>query len=187
MKKTIIVAALALLSSVAVSAQERMSAEQREKAIAERIGSAADRMAKDFDLKDDAKTAFVNLYTEYQNELMAPMAERQRGENAEERGERKKLSEMSDEEITNRIKGAFERQEKMIEAMQKRLDVQKKYYAEFGKTLKPQQLMKIFGQQRPSQGQRDGQRGPRDGGRGNFGGGRGGFGGNGGFGGPGGF
>ena len=43
MKKTIIVAALALLSSVAVSAQERMSAEQREKAIAERIGSAADR------------------------------------------------------------------------------------------------------------------------------------------------
>ena len=94
---------------------------------------------------------------------------------------------MSDEEITNRIKGAFERQEKMIEAMQKRLDVQKKYYAEFGKTLKPQQLMKIFGQQRPSQGQRDGQRGPRDGGRGNFGGGRGGFGGNGGFGGPGGF
>ena len=48
-------------------------------------------------------------------------------------------------------------------------------------------LMKIFGQQRPSQGQRDGQRGPRDGGRGNFGGGRGGFGGNGGFGGPGGF
>ena len=41
MKKTIIVAALALLSSVAVSAQERMSAEQREKAIAERIGSAA--------------------------------------------------------------------------------------------------------------------------------------------------
>ena len=55
MKKTIIVAALALLSSVAVSAQERMSAEQREKAIAERIGSAADRMAKDFDLKDDAR------------------------------------------------------------------------------------------------------------------------------------
>ena len=71
MKKTIIVAALALLSSVAVSAQERMSAEQREKAIAERIGSAADRMAKDFDLKDDAKKSFVETYTAYQKEMFA--------------------------------------------------------------------------------------------------------------------
>lgn len=187
MKKTILLLAVALFSTAAMAQGERRSNEDRAKMRAEMVKNQAEQLAKDFDLKDDAKTAFVNLYTEYQNELMAPMAERQRGENAEERGERKKLSEMSDEEITNRIKGAFERQEKMIEGMQKRLDVQKKYYAEFGKTLKPQQLMKIFGQQRPSQGQRDGQRGPRDGGRGNFGGVRGGFGGNGGFGGPGGF
>lgn len=183
MKKTILMLAVALFSTAAMAQGERRSGEDRAKMRAEMVKNQAERLAKDFELKDDAKTAFVDLYTQYQNELMAPMGERQRGENAEERGERKKLSEMSDEEITNRIQGAFARQEKAIEAMQKRLEVQKKYYAEFGKTLKPQQLMKIFGQQRPQQGGRDAQRGQRDGGRGNFGGGRGGFGGPGGFGG----
>ena len=68
-------------------------------------------------------------------------------------------------------------------------EIQKKYYAEFSKTLKPQQLIRIFGQQRPQgqrgqQGNQQGQRGQRgNGGRGGFGGPGGGFGG-GGFGGP---
>ena len=75
MKKTIFVAVLALLSCAAVSAQdrERMSDEDRAKAIAERIEKAADRMAKDFDLKDEAKATFISTYTNYQKEMLLPI------------------------------------------------------------------------------------------------------------------
>ena len=188
MKKTIIVAALALLSSVAVSAQERMSAEQREKAIAERIGSAADRMAKDFDLKDDAKKSFVDTYTAYQKEMFA--TNQFQGQRLEQNGRDGEKKELTKEEAEARIKQNFERQEQQIATMQKRLEVQKKYAEEFGKVLTPQQVLKVLTPQR-GQGNRDQMRRNGDGERrGGFEGGqRGGFGGGprgGGFGGPGG-
>lgn len=187
MKKTIIVAALALLSSVAVSAQERMSAEQREKAIAERIGNAADRMAKDFDLKDDAKKSFVETYTAYQKEMFA--TNQFQGQRTEQGNRGEDSKELSAEDAQARIKQNFERQEQQIATMQKRLEVQKKYAEEFAKTLTPQQVLRLLTPQRNQQGGRDQQRG--QGNRGNFGGGQrgGGFGGGfggGGFGGPGG-
>lgn len=192
MKKTIIVAALALLSSVAVSAQERMSAEQREKAIAERIGSAADRMAKDFDLKDDAKKSFVDTYTAYQKEMFA--TNQFQGQRLEQNGRDGEKKELTKEEAEARIKQNFERQEQQIATMQKRLEVQKKYAEEFGKVLTPQQVLKVLNPQRGQQGGRDQMRRQGNGDnqrRGGFEGGPrgGGFGGGnrgGGFGGPGG-
>lgn len=192
MKKTIIVAALALLSSVAVSAQERMSAEQREKAIAERIGSAADRMAKDFDLKDDAKKSFVETYTAYQKEMFA--TNQNQGQRLEQNGRDDEKKELTKEEAEARIKQNFERQEQQIATMQKRLEVQKKYAEEFGKVLTPQQVLKVLNPQRGQQGGRDQMRRQGNGDnqrRGGFEGGPrgGGFGGGnrgGGFGGPGG-
>ena len=192
MKKTIIVAALALLSSVAVSAQERMSAEQREKAIAERIGSAADRMAKDFDLKDDAKKSFVETYTAYQKEMFA--TNQFQGQRLEQNGRDDEKKEMTKEDAEARIKQNFERQEQQIATMQKRLEVQKKYAEEFGKVLTPQQVLKVLNPQRGQQGGRDQMRRQGNGDnqrRGGFEGGPrgGGFGGGnrgGGFGGPGG-
>ena len=192
MKKTIIVAALALLSSVAVSAQERMSAEQREKAIAERIGSAADRMAKDFDLKDDAKKSFVETYTAYQKEMFA--TNQNQGQRLEQNGRDGEKKELTKEEAEARIKQNFERQEQQIATMQKRLEVQKKYAEEFGKVLTPQQVLKVLNPQRGQQGGRDQRRRQGNGDnqrRGGFEGGPrgGGFGGGnrgGGFGGPGG-
>jgi hypothetical protein len=192
MKKTIIVAALALLSSVAVSAQERMSAEQREKAIAERIGSAADRMAKDFDLKDDAKKSFVETYTAYQKEMFA--TNQNQGQRLEQNGRDGEKKELTKEEAEARIKQNFERQEQQIATMQKRLEVQKKYAEEFGKVLTPQQVLKVLNPQRGQQGGRDQMRRQGNGDnqrRGGFEGGPrgGGFGGGnrgGGFGGPGG-
>ena len=189
MKKTIIVAALALLSSVAVSAQERMSAEQREKAIAERIGNAADRMAKDFDLKDDAKKSFVETYTAYQKEMFA--TNQFQGQRLEQNGRDDEKKELTKEDAEARIKQNFERQEQQIATMQKRLEVQKKYAEEFSKTLTPQQVLKVLTPQRGGQGGRDQmQRRQGDGERRNFEGGNrgGGFGGprGGGFGGPGG-
>ena len=192
MKKTIIVAALALLSSVAVSAQERMSAEQREKAIAERIGSAADRMAKDFDLKDDAKKSFVETYTAYQKEMFA--TNQFQGQRLEQNGRDDEKKELTKEDAEARIKQNFERQEQQIATMQKRLEVQKKYAEEFGKVLTPQQVLKVLNPQRGQQGGRDQMRRQGNGDnqrRGGFEGGPrgGGFGGGnrgGGFGGPGG-
>ena len=152
MKKTIIVAALALPSSVAVSAQERMSAEQREKAIAERIGSAADRMAKDFDLKDDAKKSFVETYTAYQKEMFA--TNQNQGQRLEQNGRDGEKKELTKEEAEARIKQNFERQEQQIATMQKRLEVQKKYAEEFGKVLTPQQVLKVLNPQRGQHGGR---------------------------------
>ena len=192
MKKTIIVAVLALLSSTAVSAQERMSAEQREKAIAERIGSTADRMAKDFDLKDDAKKSFVETYTAYQKEMFA--TNQFQGQRLEQNGRDGEKKELTKEEAEARIKQNFERQEQQIATMQKRLEVQKKYAEEFGKVLTPQQVLKVLNPQRGQQGGRDQMRRQGNGDnqrRGGFEGGPrgGGFGGGnrgGGFGGPGG-
>ena len=187
MRKTIILAVVALLSCTAICAQQRMSAEEREAAMAERIKSAADRMASDFKLKDDAKKAFIETYTAYQKEMFA--TNQFQGQRAEQANRNEESKELSAEEATAQIKQNFERQEQQIAAMQKRLEVQKKYAEEFGKTLTPQQVLRLLTPQRNQNGRGQGngdRRGNFEGG--NRGGNRGGFGGpgGGGFGGPGG-
>lgn len=191
MKKSILMVALMLGISTATFAQnDNNSPEDRAKMRAEMVQKQAERLAKDFDLKNDAKSSFIETFTKYQNELASSMEFMRRPENEDD--SKKNLSE---EEATAKIQESFDRQEKQIAAMQKRLEIQKNYYAEFAKTLTPQQMVKIFAQQRRG-GQQGGQQGGnRQGGnrdgfgggnRGGFGGGnRGGFGG--GFGGPGGF
>lgn len=177
MKQTIVFAVLALMSFTAVSAQERMSEEERAKAIAERIEKAAERMAKDFDLKDDKKEAFKTTYVAFQKDMFATNSRPAHdGEEAEKK-------ELTDAEATAKIQENISRQEQQIAAMQKRLEVQQKYVEEFSKVLTPQQVLKVITPQRMQgqrpQGQRQqGQRGQNTGGRGGFGGGpRGGFGG----------
>ena len=192
MRKTIILAVLALMSSTAICAQERMSAEEREKATAERIERSADRMAKDFELKDEAKKKFVDVYTAYQKEMFA--TNQNQGQRLEQFNRNDEKKELSKEEAEAQIKQNFERQEQQIATMQKRLEVQKKYAEEFSKTLTPQQVLKVLTPQRGGQGGRDQIRRMGDGNgerRGGFEGGPrgGGFGGGprgGGFGGPGG-
>lgn len=192
MRKTIILAVLALMSSTAICAQERMSAEEREKATAERIERSADRMAKDFELKDEAKKKFVDVYTAYQKEMFATNTNQ--GQRPEQFNRNDEKKELSKEEAEAQIKQNFERQEQQIATMQKRLEVQKKYAEELGKVLTPQQVLKVLTPQRGGQGGRDQLRRMGDGNgerRGNFEGGPrgGGFGGGprgGGFGGPGG-
>ena len=188
MKKTIIVAVLALMSSAAVSAQERMSEEERAKSINERIEKSGERLAKEFGLKDDARTTFVAIYTDYQKEMFA--TNQNRGQRAELPAREEEKKELSAEEATAKINENFERQEQQIATMQKRLDVQKKYSEEFAKVLTPQQVLKVLTPQRGQGGRDQLQRRGGDGERrGGFEGGpRGGFGGGprGGFGGPGG-
>ena len=184
MRKTIIVAVLALMSFTVLKAQEGMNEEERAKAIAERIEKSAERMAKDFDLKDEAKATFISTYTAYQKEMFATNQMRsQRMEQPEREGEKK----LSDEEATAKLQENFTRQEQQIATMQKRLNVQKKYSEEFAKVLTPQQVLKVLtpqrgGGNREQGGRRQGndeRRGNFEGGpRGGFGGGpRGGFGG----------
>lgn len=195
MKKTLLVAVMAM-SCAALSAQERgrMSDEERAKNISERIEKSADRMAEDFNLKDDAKDAFIKCYSEYQKEMFA--TNQQQSQRMEQNIRTDDKKELSDEEATAKIKENFTRQEQQIATLQKRLEVQRKYCEELSKILTPQQVLKVLTPQRGERGQggqglrnqeqrRVGQ-GER---RGNFEGGpRGGFGGGqrGGFGGPGG-
>lgn len=184
MKKLFIVSALTFLFVGNVCAQQgQRSEEDRAQMRAEMIKRVAERSAKDFDLKGDAKEAFLTTFTAYQTEMfqtnMGGM--RQRGQEADEK------KELSDEEANAKIQEQFTRQEEQIATMQKRLEIQKKYSAEFAKILTPQQVLKVLTPQRNNQ--RNGQRGQGDGQRGQggfgggFGGGRGGFGGPGGFGG----
>ena len=190
MKKTIFVAVMALVSCTALNAQERerMSDEERARNITERIERAADRMAKDFDLKGDAKDAFIKCYSEYQKEMFA--TNQFQGQRMEQAGSEEEKKEMTSEEATAKIKENFSRQEQQIATMQKRLEVQKKYSEELLKVLTPQQVLKVLTPQRGQGGRGQGQRGQGNGERrGNFEGGpRCGFGGGprGGFGGPGG-
>lgn len=187
MRKTIIMAVLALIGSTMLCAQERMSAEELQKAMAERIEKAAERMAKDFSLKDEAKNTFVATFVAYQKEMFAtnqPRTQRpEQGEGAT------KPEDLSAEDATAKIQETFTRQEQQIATMQKRMEVQKKYAEEFSKVLTPQQVLKLLTPQRSQNGRGQGMRGQGNGERrGGFEGGpRGGFGGpRGGFGGPGG-
>lgn len=187
MRKSIILAVLVLMGSAAVSAQERMSMDERQKAIAERIEQTATRLAKDFNLKDDSQKSFVETYTAYQKEMFA--TNQIQGQRPERAGQDDEKKELTEEEATAKIKENFERQEQQIATMQKRLEVQKKYAEEFSKVLTPQQVLKVLTPQRGGNGRGQGQQrgqgnGERRGGfgeggpRGGFGGGpRGGFGG----------
>ena len=180
MKKLFIVSALTFLFVGNVCAQQgQRSEEDRAQMRAEMIKRVAERSAKDFDLKGDAKEAFLTTFTAYQTEMFQTNqgGMRQRGQEADEK------KELSDEEANAKIQEQFTRQEEQISTMQKRLEIQKKYSAEFAKILTPQQVLKVLTPQRNNQ--RNGQRGQGDGqrGQGGFGGGRGGFGGPGGFGG----
>jgi len=179
MKKLFIVSAFTFLFVGNVCAQQgQRSEEERAQMRTEMIKRVADRTAKDFDLKGDAKEAFLKTYSEYQTEMFQTNqgGMRQRGQETDEK------KELTDEEANAKIQEQFTRQEEQIATMQKRLEIQKKYSAEFAKILTPQQVLKVLTPQR--NGQRNGQRGQGDGQRqGGFGGGRGGFGGPGGFGG----
>lgn len=195
MKKTIIVMAVAAIVSISASAQpQHMSREEMQSHRAERIQQQADKLAKDFELKGDEKDQFVSLYTDYQKALQEAQArprnksvkpenqkgdKKEKGDKKDQKGE-KKVKELTDEEATQKIEELLTRQAEQIAQSQKRLEVNREYYAKFKQVLKPQQILKVLNQQQ-QQGQM--RMGGQPGGRGGFGGPQGG-GRPGGFGGP---
>ncbi len=152
MKRMMTMMLLALVCAGTVSAQDDKN-EGRKFDRSEMANKMAERMADKLELKDDAKTAFVNTYKQYQTELHGVFknADKAKGEKpadkTKDKKERKGKKELTDAEATAQIQEIFSRQEEAISQMQKRLEVQKKYYATFAKTLTPQQLLEIFGQQ----------------------------------------
>ncbi len=169
MKKLMILMAAFAMFSLSMSAQgqrQRLTEEEMAKLRSEQIQKQADRLAKDLDLKDDAKANFVATYTEYQDAL-AKVRSVARDENREEASEERnnrKEKDLTDEEATKRVEEVFARQEEQIEQSKKALEVTREYYAKFKETLTPQQLLKVFSQQQRG-GQQRGQRG--QGGEGN--------------------
>ena len=144
-----------IMVAATVGAQERNGQVDRESRRAEMTEKAAERFVKEFGLGGDAKKTFTDMYVQYQTEM--------RGNNktvrpkAEERSkEGKKKTEMTETEATEKLNELFSNQEKLIETMQARLAVQKKYSSEFAKVLTPQQVLKVLESQRNAQWQRNG-------------------------------
>ena len=156
--------------------------QNREAMRTEMINRQADRLVKDLNLKGDEKTGFVETYKAYQREVMESQRDgrTRMGNQQGNQGDKK----LSDEEAKKAVEQYFERQERQITQMQKKLEIDRRYYEEFSKTLTPQQLARIFQQNnRQNQpGNRQFQQGNRQRpeGFGGMGGDRGGFGGNGG-------
>lgn len=131
-----------------------------------------ERLIKDMKLSDEQKPKFEAIYARYMEEMSATRTQ----QNRDRQNDNKDLT---DAEATAKLNEQFARQAEQIQQQQLRLDIQKKYCAEFSAVLTPQQLLMVF-QPQAQQMNRQGQQGGR-GNRGGFGGGgnRGGFGGGG--------
>ena len=164
------------------NAQENDGADRR----AEMQTRQKERLIKDLKLSDEQRAKFEPIYEKYQTELASLRPQRQQtdGETGASAQDKKEKKELTDAAATARLQDIFTRQETQIQQSQQRLDIQKKYCAEFSSFLTPQQLLRVFQPQqnrnRAQMGGR-GQGGPRGGFGGGFGGPRGGFGGPDGF------
>ena len=167
MKKYIVLTVLAAFLFGAISTISAQNDNDRSARRQEMQTRMTERLVKDLKLEGEKKTQFETIYKRYLEELAATRNQK----------------DLTDEEATAKLNEVFAREAEQIQQQQLRLDIQKKYCAEFSSVLTPQQLLRVF-----QQGNRMGNRqGGQQGGRGGFGGGqRGGFGGGGGFGGPGG-
>lgn len=164
-----------LLGVTAVNAQRSGNGNFEER-MAQFMERRAERLADDLGLKEEEKPAFKEAYKKFQGELMALMVQERESRTELER---KKIDNLTDEEATERVKGLFGRKEQSIVNAYNRLEIEKKYYNEFAKTMTNKQLLKIFEQSPFDRNQRAGGNRPggRFGGGLGFGGQQGGFGG----------
>lgn len=133
MKRMLIVAALSLMAVGQVQAQDEQTDESREAKRTELIAKSGERLAKSFSLEGDAKESFLATYAAYQKEMFATNERRERPAEARRQdGEGKK--ELTDEQATERIEANLKRQEQQAGQLQKRVEIQKRYYAEFQKS-----------------------------------------------------
>ena len=141
-----------------------------------------ERLVKELKLTDEQTQKFNDVYGRYQAELSALIAtaegvDAQTGASAQQdKKDKKEKKELTDAEATAELQKYFDQQAEHLQRQQARLDIQKKYCAELSAFLTPQQLVKVFRQQRGRDGNGNGQQRQQRGNRGGRGG-RGGFGG----------
>ena len=117
--------------------RERRKGDMRREQMMEK---RAERLADELELKGDARSEFLVTYKNYQQDLMShrktpPFPADLEG---------KKESELTEEEAAERIKAEFDRKAQQIVDAYNTLEVDKKYYEVFSKTMSAKQLMKIF-------------------------------------------
>jgi Spy/CpxP family protein refolding chaperone len=134
--------------TMAQDQQDPQGGQDNQQDMSEMIQKRANRLAKDMKLDDNVKTKFVDLYTQYQNDLMGTMKQDRKQQKADQDESDKKDSELSDAEATQKVQESFQRTEQQIERMQKQLTVKKAYYDKFKSLLTPQQTMKVMVDQR---------------------------------------
>ena len=169
-----IIMALGLMVSAQVQAQEKESAESREAKRSEMIAKSGERLAKSFSLDDSKKESFLTIYTEYQTEMFATNERSDAKAQQQKKADGEKKEELTDAQATERIQANFAQQEEQVARLQKRLEIQKRYYARFSEVLTQAQTLKaMFPQRTRPQGngqQRQGGNGARSGGFGGPGG-----------------
>ena len=101
----------------------------------------AERLADELELKGDARSEFLVTYKNYQQDLMS---HRKTPPFPADLGG-KKESELTEEEAAERIKAEFDRKAQQIVDAYNTLEVDKKYYELFSKTMSAKQLMKKTG------------------------------------------
>ncbi len=176
MKKSIFAVALAALSILSTNTVSAQSDNGREERRAEMRARQTERLVRDLKLTDEQKQQFEPVYQRYLNELQAAIPQEQR----EQGRDRNNPSDLTDSAATVQLQQLFDRQEQQLQQQQLRLEIQKKYLAEFSAFLTPQQLLRVFTPQQRNnnnQGRQQGNRGQRGGFGGGQGGPRGGFGG----------
>lgn len=163
-RKTIFIAVMAAFGILAANAQEEASTNRAAKR-AEMTEKSAEKFVKKFNLEGDVQKSFVQTYSNYVEELAncdsavkagSSSGSNQAGKKQAGKKVDGKKAELTDAEATEKLNNMLARQQKAIEGMQARLEVQKKYVAEFGKVLTPAQVYKVMGRQRMQAGQRPG-------------------------------
>ena len=150
MKKIACILICACALSLPLTASAQQNENRREQMVEQRAGNLADS----WKLEGDARTEFIALYKSYQEELM----KYQSAPGNRDGNENKKASEYTTEEAEARITAEFDRKAQQVADAYNRLEVDKKYYEEFAKSLSATQLMEIFA---PVRQQREGNAGNR--------------------------
>ena len=164
-RKTIFIAVMAAFGILAANAQEEASTNRAVKR-AEMTEKSAEKFVKEFNLEGDAQKSFVQTYSNYVEELAncdsavksgsSQAGKKEAGKKEAGKKVDGKKAELTDAEATEKLNDMLTRQQNAIESMKARLEVQKKYVAEFGKVLTPAQVYKVMGRQRTQAGQRPG-------------------------------
>lgn len=126
------------------------------------LARRAEKMAENLGIKEEGKADFIEKYKTYQQELMTA---RMAGIDSASLRKEAKTDGLTDEEATQRIQAKFDREAQQIVNAYNALEVEKKYYAEFSKTLTPQQLVKIFVPERQERNRRPSMGAPNRGNR----------------------